>query len=128
MELADYGLGPGDIIALVSHELKEPRTEHEVAVVNVTDDVLEALMPGGKRKRFYEEDIDSMRVVCKALDAIPRQSHGRRFQKDERVYASVDNKRIVAYVLAALQGVVVATQHHDGELIYAHALMYERYP
>ncbi len=110
-------LESGDFVAFKTKSV--PISEVRAAVVAVEDGVLAVistmLKPFQHNGNFTEEEVEQIVVVYPAEVAIPQESRGKGFYKNQRVSAIVRGKEHEGKILAAFDGIVVARE--SGQLI-----------
>lgn len=114
----------GDFVSFQTRVV--PLPEVQAAVIGVVDGVLEVistiLVPFQHSGQFTEADVDQIIVVYPSAVAIPRESRGRGFTKNQRVAATLkDGTERQGEVIAAFDGIVVARKS-DGQLFTGGAM------
>jgi len=123
-------LGVGDYVAFQASSV--PLPEVQAVVIRVEDGVLEVLstllIPFQHDGRFSEDEVARIEVVYPAEVAIPKESRGKGFSKNQ--YVSVrfkDGSVCRGRVVAAFDGLVVA-RREDDELVTAGSSFFEEIP
>ncbi len=128
----------GDIIAITPvKEMETPLSipdQVEVAVLDIeTDGYLLTLVPAAllhlanqlRIMSLNPNDVDSVRVVSEAAEAIPEQSGNQQFQPYEQVTFRAGGATCEAIVIAALEG-IVAIRTDCGSIRVAVAKSFDR--
>jgi len=109
----------GDFVAFKTKAV--PLPEVQAAVISVENGVLEVLstilLPFKHGGKFTEAEVDQIMVVYPAEVAIPQESRGKGFPKNQKVSVVIKNgEKHYGEIVAAFDGIVVARKN-DGQLI-----------
>lgn len=121
-------LEQGDIIQFRAKSVPLPYVE--AAVMGISEqghlDTFSTLIAVFRHSGvFSSEDVSDLRVVTRAVEAIPLQSGDKGFAKNERVISSIQGIRRESRVVAAYDG-IIATLTKDGRFISGGAAHFER--
>ena len=121
-------LETGDFVAFQTNAV--PLPEVQAVVIRVKNGVLEVmstvLTPFQHGGKFTEDEIGQIMVVHTADVAIPQESRGKNFAKNQKVSVEIKGGEIHhGEVVAAFDGVVVARQN-DGQLITGGASFFNK--